>query len=47
MIYLLHIIILVILGRSLVETSYAVFGIDLIILIHKFYLLKKQEFKYD
>ena len=31
--YLLDILILVILGRSLVETSYAIFGIDLIILI--------------
>ena len=44
--YLLDILILVILGRSLVETSYAVFGIDLIILITVL-SLKKVEFKYD
>ena len=43
---ILHIIILIILARSLVETSYAVFGIDLIILITVL-SLKKVEFKYD
>ena len=41
-----HIIILIILARSLVETSYAVFGIDLIILITTL-SLKKVELKYD
>ena len=43
---ILHIIILIILARSLVETSYAVFGIDLIMLITVL-SLKKVEFKYD
>ena len=42
--YLLDILILVILGRSLVETSYAVFGIDLIILITAL-TLKKTKLK--
>ena len=37
-------LILVILGRSLVETSYAVFGIDLIILITTL-ILKKTKLK--
>ena len=41
-----HIIILILLARSLVETSYAVFGIDLIILITTL-SLKKVELKYD
>ena len=42
--YLLDTLILVILGRSLVETSYAVFGIDLIILITTL-ILKKTKLK--
>ena len=42
--YLLDILILVILGRSLVETSYAIFGIDLIILITAL-TLKKTKLK--
>ncbi len=44
--FILHIIILVLLARSLVETSYAVFGIDLIVLITTL-SLKKVELKYD